>query len=241
MDIIKLNKKQKIRAILIILIIMALLIIICIDLLPLIESVVKDVKNEKTVASEITGFGLKGILILVSLNALQVVSIVFPTTPILIISGLSFGVWKGYVLTIVGVAIGNILVFILVRNFNDVFTIAKGRNYKSRVAPKSKLDFLALIHKGNPKKLAFLLFLIPGIPNGILPYIFAQTKIKLLDYVLILIVASTPASLVSIIIGDRLGKSDIKSAIIMGVVLLVISVMVILNKNKIFKYLTDSK
>lgn len=227
--------KLKLLSVAIILVIIVLIIIMCIDLIPLMKNVAAHISNEKVVVSVINNYGLKGILILISLEALQIISVVFPAIPIQILAGLTFGIFYGLLICIAGSLIGNTIVFVLVRQLKLTFNF-KFLTHEPKKS-KSKWDFSFVRDAENVTMLAFLLFLIPGVPNGILPYIFANTKITLLRYLLCALTAGTPSIFLSILVGERIAKGDVFTAVLISGIVVFISIVVLLMRKRLIVFL----
>ena len=227
----------KIVAIALIFLMLVLIVILSIDLVPLLEEVATHTQDEGAVVSKIHGFGLQGVLILVTLQALQIITVVFPTVAVQVLAGLTFGVFGGLLICLAGYLLGNTIVFVLIRQWRKAFrTIVLDEQPKTR---KSGWDFSFIREANNATILAFFLFLIPGVPNGILPYIFARTKITLARYLLCILVAATPTIVLSSTMGARIAQGDFVTAVIVGALMLAITVWVFLARNRILEFLKN--
>jgi len=85
--------------------------------------------------------------------------------------------------------------------------------------------------------MAFLLFLIPGIPNGILPYIFAKSRITLPRYLLAILLAGTPAILICTLVGERIADGDIYTAAIVFGIFVIIALLVLVLRSRIISFI----
>ena len=117
----------------------------------------------------------KGLICTLLLAILQVVSIVFPGLAVQLASGLIYGWWKAFIICYIGFIVGNIGVFIAVRmlgrRVNDLVGKQTERSFKNRFFRK-----LATL---DPTLMVGLAYLLPLVPNGIIPYIAANTKISM--------------------------------------------------------------
>ena len=116
--------------------------------------------------------GLRGLAMAFLLQFIQVVSIICPGGPIQIAAGVVFGFWRGYAVCEAGYLAANAAVFAAARRLGPgmerLFPVGEGG--------KSRLNFI-----GNSKNPAFMVFLgcvTPVLPNGIVPYVAARTKIR---------------------------------------------------------------
>ena len=126
--------------------------------------------------------GIKGIIAVMILQAIQVISIVMPGMAIQVAAGLMYGWLEGFVVCYAGFVIANALVFMFARRMGSdrLRTVSMGRGSQW---------FLERFHATPPMFMVGIANLIPAIPNGIIPYIAAKTKISTRDYTLA--VAST--------------------------------------------------
>jgi hypothetical protein len=60
--------------------------------------------------------------------------------------------------------------------------------------------------------------MIPGIPNGVLPHLFARTKVSFGRFLVAVAAGNAPSTLVCTLVGDRLAHGDWRSAIVIIVI-----------------------
>ena len=127
-----------------------------------------------------------GIIATLLLAVLQVVSIVFPGLAIQLAAGVIYGWWKGFFICYVGFLIGNIGVFIAVRRIGHRIASIVGRQEEKH----AKNRFFKKLRTMNPTLMVALGYLLPLVPNGIIPYIAANSKISLRRFSLALALSS---------------------------------------------------
>jgi len=229
------KKKNLILSMCILAVMAALIVVLLIDLAPIMEQVLQNNKNESNLESYIDAYGAKGAPILIGLCILQVISTVIPAAAIQMLGGLCYGIWRGALVSVAGYAIGNAIVFAGYRQvrkgieplFKDVFADKKEKT-------THKFISVATIQgMKRPELLAFFLVLIPGLPNGVLPYIFARTKITFAKYILAITLASIPSVVLCTWLGERVSKGDYTTVAILVAVLAVIIVTVLIFRKKI--------
>ncbi len=162
--------------------------------------------------------GFMGMLCFVLMVAFQVVIALVPGEPLEIGAGYAFGAVEGTILCLVGIAVGSVLVFSLVRKFGTplvevFFTFEKIKSAK----------FLQ-----NRKKVAmlvFLMFFLPGTPKDLLTYFVGLTNIKWKHFVIIATIARLPSVVTSTIGGSLLGTQKYSFAIAVFGVTLIISLI----------------
>lgn len=142
---------------------------------------------------------LLGMLCTAVLAFLQPVSIVLPGAPIQIAAGVVYGTLKGFLICHGAYVLANVLVFYLARTMRG-----KMDQHLSRFS--GKMDFLK--KERHPAYMTAMACLIPILPNGIIPYAAARTKIRLYEFVLAVVLGSFFPVLVMCAVGKRLLHGD---------------------------------
>lgn len=161
--------------------------------------------------------GIFGRLAFVFMVIFQVVLALIPGEPLEIGAGYAFGAVEGTLLCILGITVGSIIVFYLVRNFGIklvevFFSVEKIKSLKFLQNPK-KTEFLV-----------FLLFFLPGTPKDLLTYFVGLTDIKLQKFIIIVSLARIPSVITSTIGGSLLGVQKYTFAIVVFLVTFAISI-----------------
>jgi len=208
---------------------LGLLLVMAVQLLPLIREVIANTADESNVVEYIYAYGARGVPVLISLAALQYVFLVIPAPAVGILIGLCYGVIWGPLIFLGGCAVGNLFVFVSIRHLSGVITPRFRRNSKRKtLLPKEQLEKMK-----RPEIVVFLCFLIPGMPNSAVPYLFAATKITLLKYMAASVLGNAPAAFVYAILGNRISSGDHTTAIVMGAVILATVLTLLLFRQKI--------
>jgi uncharacterized membrane protein YdjX (TVP38/TMEM64 family) len=143
----------------------------------------------------IENLGVKGVAILLGIQALQIVVAIIPGGPVEIVAGAAYGVWGGFAICILGCFIASAGIFLTVRIF--------GVPLVERLLGKKLTDKYRFL--GNTKKVSlalFLLFLIPGVPKDALTYLVPLGSIKPGHFLLISTAARSPAIIMSTMLGS---------------------------------------
>ncbi len=182
--------------------------------------------------------GLRGIIFVVLLQAVQVITVFFPTLAVQGFAGLLYGVGTGVLLSVIGYFIGNLVVMILVRSFIEVIEkFVKPENDKKK--NYSILSIHSLNNMKRPEFVSFFMFLIPGIPNGVLPYIFARSKVNIWTYLLSVVIAVIPGAILCTWFGEIVSREDWLSVGILVVIAIIGFVIVVKNRDKIMKKIEE--
>ncbi len=154
--------------------------------------------------------GLWGKVLYVGMCFLQVVVALIPGEPLEISGGYAFGGFWGSVLCLLGLFLGGVAVFALVRRF--------GQSIVEVFFPAEKLEKLHFL-KNSPKRsfLFWLIFTVPGTPKDLLCYFAGLTDIRWSTWLLLCSVGRIPSVLTSTLGGSALGqKSYVVAAAVFG-------------------------
>lgn len=143
--------------------------------------------------------GLGGRLAFLGMVVLQVVIAIIPGEPLEIGAGYAFGFWEGTLLCLLGITLGSVLVFWLVRRFGvhlvEVFFSRENIRSLRFLRDDRRRDLLI-----------FLVMLIPGTPKDLLSYFVGLTDIKLSRWAVIAAIARIPSVVTSTAGGDAVGE-----------------------------------
>ena len=149
----------------------------------------------------VAGLGFKGVLVLFSVQMLQVVVAVIPGGPVQLIAGAAYGAWKGFLILEAGCAAATMLVFFLVRKFGLPFVRRFFRD-------DAIITWGFLANEKKTALLTFILFLMPGTPKDTLTYLAPLSRLSLTQFTLISVFARFPAMFSSTVIGDTAMKGN---------------------------------
>ncbi len=161
---------------------------------------------------------IAGRLIYVGVQILQVFIAFIPGEVVEIAGGLAFGAIEGMLLSLLGVAIGSSVIFMLTKTL--------GMRFVELFVSREKINELRFIRNGrNLEWLVFYVFFIPGTPKDLLTYVVGLTRMKLVPFLLISLLARVPSVLSSTWGGDAIMNGQYTKAIIIFGVALVFSVI----------------
>ena len=177
-------------------------------------------------------FGVKGIIIIEILQIMQVLSLVLPAPTIWVISGATYGVFYGMLISIVGVVIGNSIAFFI------------GRKYGNKLMDilfdeKSITKFKFLENTKFPGIIQFLMYVIPGVPNNIIPYIYARTNISALRFISTIAIASVLSILSCTYVGYSFLSGSLTFSVIIILVLVSLSVILLKYNKNLLRWLEE--
>lgn len=189
----------------------------------------------------VLSFGNWAVPVFLLLQVLQVVVFFIPGELVQIAAGYIFGPWWGFVLCIVGSAIGGII--------NFVIGMILGRPFVEKLMTKKDnwiIEKLTAINEGknHMRRLygaIFLFYLIPGIPKDVLGYICGITSAKFIWYFILSNLARVPAMLLSTIFGNEISNANWPLLILIAVVVCIICILSFFYVKKLKAKTVDSK
>lgn len=192
--------------------------------------IVKTARKPEEFRSWIDGMGVWGKLGYVGICFLQVLVAIIPGGPIEVAGGYAFGHLEATVLSTIGLGMGSVAVFFLVRKF--------GIKLLEVFFSREKIEELWFL-KTNSKRdlIILLLFLIPGTPKDLLCFFCGLTDMPFWIFFLIAVFARIPAAWISSIGGSAMGKQSYMIAIIVAIMIVVFSLTgIILYRRMVRKH-----
>ena len=179
-----------------------LLIAAVIILFALLFPIISSLDNPEEFKEYLDSFGVMGFFLLLLVQVFQIIVAVIPGEVVEFLAGTVYGWLGGLFFCLLGIAIGQLIVFSAVRYF--------GKGLVEKAAGSKAMTKFKFLHNENRlKTVIFLLFFIPGTPKDLLTYFVPLTKIKPFDFIVITLVARIPSILTSTFAGDAFAESDI--------------------------------
>ena len=171
--------------------------------------------------------GIFGSLIIILIQTLQVVVAFIPGEFVEIISGAMFGPVLGLILCLIGLNIGTLLIYLLVKLLGKPF-VKENINSEHKILKFLNDPTRALI-------IIFFIFLLPGIPKDILIFPMPLTKIKMQKFMIVSSIARIPSILSSTIIGSSLVNEKYMLSIITFIIFMLFGILGLIFNNKIYQ------
>ena len=171
-------------------------------------------------------------ILIVCIQIIQVVICFLPGQPVQFAASYMFGVAKGFALSLIGAVIGTVISFYLAKLLGSdavklFFGEEKVRDYKR------KLD------SGRGLLLAFLIYLIPGIPKDLVSYAAGVSDMRFRPFLLVATMGRIPGMLGSLLLGHFFGRQDYRSMIILAVIVAVILIICYIKREAITGFLDE--
>ena len=188
------NKIFKISTFVLFLIALGLMAVITVPL-------IRNYNNPAQFKEFIDSYGKWGLPVMMFVQLAQIVVALIPGEIIEFVSGALYGWLWGAVFCLVGVAVGQTIIFISVRFF--------GKNFVEKFAGNETMTkFKFLQDEKKLKTVIFLLFFIPGTPKDALTYVVPLTKISLKDFLWLTLVARIPSIISSTFAGAAFSEHN---------------------------------
>ncbi len=229
-------RKQKLLFIfsIILIVVIAILLVafICRTLFPGLDQMFKDGYDEEKVEDFLRHeAGWKGMVALALLQFIQVVSIFIAGAPIQIAGGMIYGFWISFLITHITFVATNWLVFSIARKHNEQAT--KIISFSSKKAKK----VTKWLNSSNPAYMCMLAYMMPGIPNGIVPYVAEKTDITNREFFMAVYLGSFGQIFAACFIGRRILEGDIFWTIAVIIIMILIIVILYRLKNPIIAWI----
>lgn len=175
---------------------------------------------------------VSGMICVVLLSGLQVASILLPGIAIHVAAGVLYSWWKAFLLCYSGFIIGNMVVFLFVRHMRE-----EGRTIRFNPGPTGKkiLEMLS----GTPTMLVVIVvYMVPGVPNGIVPYIAVKRNMKLERFFIGTAFGSWLQILCSCVAGNFLIRGSLVSGVLVILVQWLVLGLMLWQRDLLLKWLT---
>jgi len=188
------------------------MIVLTIIAIPLIQSV----KEPEAFKSFIGRFGVFGVPVMLLIQIAQVIVALIPGEVVEFMAGCMYGWLGGLLLCLAGIAVGQTLIFKMVKKF--------GREFVEAASDSKAMDKLKFLKDEKKLKATiFLLFFIPGTPKDLITYAVPFTSVKLKDFILLTLVARIPSVVSSTYAGSAFVENDYRTLLLAYGIILIAS------------------
>jgi uncharacterized membrane protein YdjX (TVP38/TMEM64 family) len=192
------------------------------------------VSNPSELQDMLSSYGWKGIFVFAAIQVIQVVIVVIPGELVQFAGGYIYGPLAGTIISMAGILAGSAAAFYITKLLG--YSLVRELFSESSMA---KFEFI--INSNKLEIVLFILFLIPGFPKDMLTYIAGLTPIKPLRLFAVVVIARLPGLLASSFIGYSTQQENYLAVAILSVIVMVIFIAVLLNKDRILNALRRHK
>jgi len=191
-------------------------------------------KNPNILKEVIRSYGNFSILVFILMQVVQVVVFFIPGEFIQVTGGYIFGTFLGGIISLMGITLGSIIVYLFSNSFGKPFV------EKIILNKKVKL-FKKVLKAGSKKNVVFIFFLIPGIPKDAITYICGVSDISFRDFFIYSTLGRIPGIFISSFFGQKIYSWDVTSLVTIGITMSILSVLGIFKGNTIIKATIKNK
>lgn len=160
---------------------------------------------------QLESLGISGWVAFLGIQVIQVVVAMIPGEPIEILAGILYGPLWGTLTCMLGIFIGSIIVYLLVRKLGmPIVSIF--------IDPEKFQNLRILQDERRFERIAFLLFFIPGTPKDLLTWAAGLIHIRPLRFFILSTIARLPSILTSTLAGTTLLSGDFSTTVLIFVV-----------------------
>ena len=174
---------------------------------------------------------VEGLFSLAILQMIQVVSVFFPGAPIQIAGGLIYGTLRSFLICHLSFVGTNVAVFQVVR-----FRETRLGRREEKVNPKRQ-KVIDWINSSDPVFMSVLAYMMPGIPNGFVPYAASRTDITFKQFGCAVYLGSILQILIMCSIGSRLMTGDYLVSILLFLLMVGLIFALYRGRERIIRFL----
>jgi uncharacterized membrane protein YdjX (TVP38/TMEM64 family) len=186
--------------------------------------------QKERISAFLTSFGPYSSAVFVLLQAIQVVVSPIPGELTGVVGGFVYGKAYGFILSMVGLALGSWVAF-------ELASIL-GRPFVERLIKKDivdKFDFLTGSNAG--VTITFLMFLIPGFPKDMLCYLLGLSRMRLRTFLIVSIIGRMPGTYLLTVQGASVREQEYGTTIILAIVSAVVLFVTYLYRTQLYHWI----
>lgn len=171
-------------------------------------------------------------LLIIGIQIVQVVICILPGQPVQFASSYMFGILPGFLLSITGAVIGTVISYYLAKLL--------GRDALRLFFDEKKLDdYRNKLNSGRGLMLAFLIYLIPGVPKDIVSYAAGISDMRFLPFLIIASIGRSPGMLGSLLLGHYFGRQNYRAIIILSAAVALILLVCFIFRGRLIGFLDE--
>lgn len=175
----------------------------------------------------IEGFGSKAYIVFFILQLISIIIAPIPSNVTAVAGAMIFGMWGSFIITILAIICGSAIVFSLSRIYGKAFT-------EKFMSQKSLKKYENLINSSKGEITIALMLLFPFFPDDIINFLVGLSGMSFKKYFIILILTRPW----EILIASAMGSASITVPLWILGLIIAVSIVLIINSNKIEDKLT---
>lgn len=175
----------------------------------------KDLSDEQ-LRDQLQEFGWRGYIVITALATLQVVCTFLMAEPVQVLGGFTFGFPVGLLCCMIGVLLGNTLIYMLQNIFGD--------RLRGFFVKKLNLDLNKIARSSKGTLIVFILYFLPAIPYGMIAFLAASMGMSYRRFITVTTLGALPSVCIGVGLGHMTFVSNgVVSICVFGVLLWVIA------------------
>lgn len=171
-------------------------------------------------------------LLVIMIQVFQVVICVLPGQPIQFAASYMFGVFGGLALSLIGAVIGVVISFYTAKLL--------GRDAVHMIFGEERVsDYQRKLNSGRGIMIAFLIYLIPGVPKDLVSYVAGISEMDFLPFLLVATVGRIPGMAGSLLVGHFFSRGNYVAIGIVCVVMGALLLTCFIKRKAIIQLLDD--
>ena len=187
----------------------------------------ENVSNEELIEL-IKSMGIRGAIPIAIISMMQVVLTFIPSEPIQVLSGMGYGLIYGSLICLIGVFLGNSIIFLAYKFFGD--------GLKKYFENNIELDWDKLRHSKKIALFVILLYLLPAIPYGLICFFAASLNIKYPRYIALTTLGAIPSIILDVGLGHMALSASWIISLIVFIILVLLIVVLAIKRKQLFAY-----
>lgn len=188
----------------------------------------KELSNEE-LSEHLKGFGWRGYTVITALATLQVVCAFLPAEPVQVLGGFTFGFPVGLLCCMLGVLLGNTLIYMLQKIFGD--------RLRGFFVKKLNLDLEKIARSSKATLIIFILYFLPAIPYGMICFLAASMGMSYRRYITVTALGSLPSVCIGVGLGYMTLATDAVVSLCVFAALILLVVLMVWKKDFFFSKL----
>jgi uncharacterized membrane protein YdjX (TVP38/TMEM64 family) len=187
--------------------------------------------SDEEIRDKLMEFGVRGYFTVAMLAMLQVVCTFVSAEPVQVLAGLTFGFGVGSACCIVGVMLGNSIIYLLYKTYGNKIReyFVNNLRFDIDVAARSKRMVLII----------FLLYFLPSIPYGMICFFASSVGMRYRRYITVTVLGSIPSIFMGVALGHITLMSDWRITVGVFVVLCILLALMTWKRHFLFAKLNE--
>ena len=225
--------KQKVLIALVLAVVVALLVWFALsgDNFELLKNLLNKQRSDEELSELLKGFGWRGYIVITTLATLQVICTFLPAEPVQMLGGFTFGFPVGLLCCMIGVLLGNTLIYMLQNIFGD--------KLRGVFVKKLNINLEQIANSGRATLIIFILYFLPAIPYGMICFLASSIGMSYRRYIIVTALGALPSVCIGVGLGYMFLASNTVVSLCLFALLVLVAVVLFVKKDLLFSKLNS--